>query len=133
MSNEWELIRAIHSYKTNVPPHVVDLIAVKELLRLYAEGTCVTDISLLLSLDVEYVRAVLQDYYSVVFVDWSATLEFNPYKFYKESSGDLDLYIEKVCLFADFVILTEADIIYTWLVCKEYEIYKKEIEEYEGN
>lgn len=129
MGSNWELVRAIHSYQTKTPPHIVDLIAVQEILRLYVTGLCSKDIAKFLDTDITHVRTVLNEYYPQIFIDRESTLSFNPLLFYDRTFGSLDDYVQETFLLLD----SEGEIIATYLSCRMYKIYEKEIDRYERN
>jgi hypothetical protein len=126
MVNNWNLIRVVHSYTTKIPPHVVDLLAVQEILRLYATGIGSVGIAETLETDREYVEDTLSTYYS--FPVRKETLTYNPVRYYRESFKDLDTFLINC-----FLLDTESELVDAYLICKFYEMYEKELEKYEGS
>lgn len=126
--NNWEVVKALHSYKTGVSPIVVDLIAVQDILKYYATGLCVATISKSLKMDTAYVVETLEEFYPNSYKDIETDLKFNPYMFYKLAE-DLNEYIVNTFIY----ISDEDELTRLYFVCTLYSRYEEILKNYEGN
>lgn len=121
MTNKnWDLIRALHSEKTHIPPSVVDYIAVEEILRDCAVGLSNTTIASSYNMDIDYVNGCTN--YFLEFSGWTDDLSVSPLVFF--DNGEL----EKLSEFD----LSDETIKQARLVCLKYNRIKELIDEFYG-
>lgn len=94
MEDNWRTIRAVHSSITGIPPHVVDYIAVEDILVNFVQGLSTTSIADLYEMDMSYIEEVLKDY--LFCTGWVQDLKFNPLKVFKESFAESEIFNNKI-------------------------------------
>jgi len=124
MSDRWELIRAIHSDKTGVPPHVVDYIAVRDILFSCISGISNESIANFFHMDEEYVQEVLIEF--LHFDGLEEDLTIRPYLFYKKSVNHVDFALQIHDIVPDADLIVEL-----FYACEVFDKIKEEIIKYD--
>jgi hypothetical protein len=127
MNERWEIIKKIHSEKTGTPPHVVDYIAVFDILSKSVRGLSNITIAKLLKFDVGYVEEVLKTFLG--YPGWCRNLEVSPLYCYELGFTS---YTKFEILMKKDKTLSDEEIKLAYLTCMKYEIIKQEIEENEA-
>jgi len=123
MSDRWELIRAIHSDKTGIPPNVVDYIAVRDILFSCISGISNKSIADFFHMDEEYVREVIEEFFDTSGL--SVDLPVRPYFFYKQDMSGSE-FADKLSEYLD-----PSSIMDMYLACAMFDKIKEEIIKYD--
>lgn len=126
ISKHWELIRAIHSEKTGIPPHIVDCIAIYEILSKCVRGLSNKTISKLFDFKIQYVEVVLKEYLN--FDGWRKNLAISPYHIYRASLTSPNKFSKALQVMSNLSI---QEIKMSYEICFKFEKISKEIEKYE--
>ncbi len=108
---DWDLIRAVHSEKTGVPPHVVDYIAVYDILKLCVSGKSIDSIAESLEFTSEYVMETIGKF--LLLPEWEECT-INLYHLYLASLRDLQQYRKIVSRISS---MSEQDITSSFSAC----------------
>jgi hypothetical protein len=128
MENEhWQDIRKWISVRSAVPEIVIDYISVSNILKLCVNGLSNYKIAYFNDTTEEYVASILYRYFG--FKGWDFDLDLNPWRIYKTTLGNYELYQMKIW---DLTNLLDCDIIQiSYKLCKKYETIREEIEQYD--
>lgn len=125
-NTDWDLIRAIHSDKTGIPPHVVDYIAVYDILKQCVSGKSVDTIAVFLEFTSEYVVEVSKKF---LFTEgWSIDLSINPYQLYLAGLYNMRKYKRVMQCISS---LSDYDIMNSFRACYLFNKIEQELKTHE--
>lgn len=125
-SKHWKLIQLINQGTTGIPPNILDIIAVKDILYHCVCGYSVEDISVTLDMDESYILEVIKDFLN--FSGWEKSLRVSPYRLYRTSSEDIESFRKTFTLVGqikDREIISSA-----YTICYRYDKLKEELQKY---
>lgn len=129
MNQDWEKIKDLLHVTTKIPKDIVDIIADDEILSLCASGYDIKMISVVLNIDEEEIKQLLQKYFG--FDGFESRLPFDPLKYYKSNYSDAYLYVDAVC--SDFPFVDSKDLKTSYYIAKEYIKLKERVDMYYAN
>jgi len=124
VSKNWKVFKEkfMSQYK-DAPPYIVDYIAIEDILLSHVSGNSSEKICETYQLSPEYVKIVLEEYLKVF--PRENTLNFNPYKVYKNASVGKETFLAVVKLNA---IEEDAESLYE--ACNLFCLIQQEIEDF---
>ena len=126
MANAWLVIQNLYKERYGIEPHLVDYVAVNDILKLCASGLSNKHICKSLDQSPIYVAQVL--FHFLGFNGWDSDLDLSPWNVYNRVSGN-KLAFEKEIL--DLTNLLNDDIIdLAYRVCSIYASIRKEMEKF---
>lgn len=109
-----------------MPPYVVDLLGVQDIIGTCADGLSNQTISVKFELPIEYVDSVIQEY--LRFPGWELDLDISPFMVYTSLGGSYDYYKSTIKTVSS---LTSKDQINrSFRVCRMYDNIRKEVYKY---
>lgn len=123
--DSWDFIKYFYKIKFNYPSHIVDLLAVSDILYNSCLGYSNTRISRKLHIDVNYVGSVLIEFLG--FSGWYDDLIYSPIAIYKQDTR-LDRF--RVLVYNIDIFLDENTINISYKICKQYYEIKDRIDKY---
>jgi hypothetical protein len=122
----WEEVKKLYGDKFNADEHLVDYIAVSDILKLCVSGLSNTTISRIMDLDCIYIERV--NFSFLGFLGWQLDLDLSPWKIFKSVNGDRLVFEKQIW---DLTELLNDDIIdLAYRVCSIYSSIRKEIDEF---
>ena len=122
----WDKIRSVHATKTNIPPRIVDLIAVKDILSLCVRGKSVTVICDRLTMEESYVREVLKEF--VDFYGFENSLLFNPNTIFRTTKQNFTKFTDFIQRLSPNV--NDNEVAEYFKICLMYNQIEKELSDY---
>lgn len=127
LDDPWKMIRTIHASTQKVPPAIVDLIAVFDILTACVRGYSIDRIAEELEMDAKYVESVLLEYFD--FPGWYRDLSVNLYNVFKSTKQDFDGFYSAVSKLSGSFI-KDLDITKCYKICYTYHRLRKELGQY---
>ena len=112
--NLWEFIQSLYKRYFNIPPSVVDLMAIEGIIKLVANGYSNKHVAKDLELEIEYIEEVIKEY--LKFPGWIEDLDIIPYQIYSSLGGDYHEYNSMMRIVSDF---NKDKINLTFNICRE--------------
>lgn len=125
MEDSWETIKKLYEEKFNIPPRIVDLVAVEDILSQCVEGLSNKIIAFSYNDDITYVEKVLKEF--IGFEGWKEDLDINPLKIFTTHPEYLE-YCSHIATISPLV--TQGAINRSYNLCRKYKDIRKEIEKY---
>lgn len=125
LETTWEVIQSLYQKYFNIPPRIVDLMAMEPILEECANGICTLTISRKFDLPVEYVEEVLEE--CLNFPGWKEDLDISPLSVYNGLGGDYNFYKSTIKTVSN--ITTKAQIQLSYSVCRKFNKIRKELRE----
>ena len=124
-NTDWDLIRAVHSDKTGIPPHIVDYIAVYDILKHCVSGKSVDSIAESLEFTLEYVGETIGKF--LLLSEWIG-YSINPYHLYLASSQSIYRYRKIVSRISS---MNESDIVSSFSACHLFYEIEQELKSHD--
>jgi hypothetical protein len=120
--NLWYQIVEIYKEKFHTNEEIINLIAVKDILKLSVSGLSNATIANHYDFDIEYVQSVLKEFLG--FTGWDRDVDFSPLLLYKNHKALLDFVTE-----AKTISATADDLlaIMCYNLCKQFEELERTI------
>ena len=123
---EWDAVKQLYKDKFGVEGHLVDYVAVNEILRMCVSGISNERICQSLGLDGVYVSGVIWDYLG--FHGWALDLDLDPWRIFCSVTGNKWAFAKKI---EDLTELLNNDIIeVAYRICSIYNSIQGEIEKF---
>jgi hypothetical protein len=121
----WKEITDYYEKNYNIPPRILDMIAVDPILKLCVEGLSNLHIVERLDFDMKYIMEEINK--NLIFSGWDNDLDFNPIFIFK-SHQEYEDYVKQVNTISN---ITPIDIINkSYNLCRKYKKIIREIDEY---
>lgn len=122
----WEFIQFIYKKNYDIPPRIIDYIAVMDIVELCARGKSCKSIAKLLKFSYKYVRSVILEFLN--FDGWDKDFETDFLLRYESLDGDYETFVSTVKSTTRLITGKEINIAYR--ICGRIRIMRKEIKQY---
>lgn len=116
-NNSWRFLQAYLDYFQEVPPFVLDFLAIEEIIKYCISGISNKTIALSLDISEELIKDILEKF--LEFSGWEEDLDISPMFFYNSSYGIYLLYRNKIEEVSP--VTTEEIILQSYRVCHTYQ------------
>lgn len=127
MEHCWTETRKLISDASGMPETVVDYLATAEVIKQCAHGLGTMKISYFNDLELEQVEGILFQF--IGFKGWLLDLDLNPWRIYRTTQGNYELYEMKILSLTNLVDYGIIKLSYK--TCKVYERIREEINNYD--
>jgi hypothetical protein len=131
METLWDVIKEFYKQHYNIPPEIIDYIAVNPILMKCASGYGNKRIGCAIDEPIDYIKEIIEKYYG--FTGWTIDLDVNPLALYNrtvKNYGDFVYFEQEIKMVS--VFMTDTNIKLAWNICRKYYLIKKEVEKYYG-
>jgi len=126
MDNMWEFIQYLYKKYYNIPPRVVDYMAIYDIIEMCARGLSVRSISKRTKLPQKYIKPTIQEFLD--FDGWKEDLDLDMYQRYKSLDGDYGMFVSTIRTTS--AVSSGKEINTAYRICGKVEIIRKEIKKW---